>query len=225
MKGSPDVSVVEMVRMTDEWLDIASEEAGITRHWASEIARMRDEQLRLRQEGQWRSGGRTLLRALWFHHDEVVLCRGLAWLLTPDGWHGLGSAVLVGLLDALGLASEGAAGAVVVTEERRDDTRADVIVRFDGTTLLIEAKVWAPEQEQQADRLAEHWSDESATLVFLTRDGRSPATGVVSRELWKPISWGAVAALIRTAIGAHPDCEPGVREYLRTLEIYGGTPS
>lgn len=149
--------------------------------------------------------------------------RGLAWLLTPDGWHGLGSSVLDGLLDRLEVSAEGSTHAVVVTEEPRGDTRADVLIRFEGVAVLIEAKVWASEQNQQADRLAERWADEMPRLVFLTRDGRDPLTAIASRGQWCPISWGTIAEILKRAVVTRPDCEPGVREYMRTLEIYGGT--
>ena len=34
------------------------------------------------------------MHALGLQHHEVSLTAGLAWLLDPDGWHGLGSKVL-----------------------------------------------------------------------------------------------------------------------------------
>ena len=44
-----------------------------------------------------------MLHALGIRHREVYLTAGLAWLLDPDGWHGLGNQVLTGLLTELGL--------------------------------------------------------------------------------------------------------------------------
>lgn len=52
------------------------------------------------------------------------MCSGLAWLLNPDGWHGLGSAVLNGLLAKIGVHAAGSASATVALEETRHDTRA-----------------------------------------------------------------------------------------------------
>jgi len=55
---------------------------------------MRGEADSLRDQGRWRGGHRTLMHALGIQHREVFLTAGLAWLLDPDGWHGLGSRVL-----------------------------------------------------------------------------------------------------------------------------------
>lgn len=213
----------ELATLYDEWrhavpaYDLCSE-------WPATFAAMAAEERDLRSQGQWRSGGRTLMRALWLHHDEVVLCRGLAWLMTPDGWHGLGASVLNGLLAHLGQAKEGTHRAEIVTEETRQGTRADIVVRFPETCLLIEAKVWAAEQDTQADRLADLWADESPILIFLTRDGRRPTTAVLSKDAWLTLCWTDVAEVLRAAIARHSECAPGAREYLHTLETYGGTP-
>lgn len=207
--------------MAEQWSSITNG-ANSVDEWERKLALMRAEQLRLREQGLWRSGGRTLMWALGLHHDEVMLCRGLAWLLTPDGWHGLGSAALNGLLHEVGLRTEGSVDAVVAVEEYRGDTRADLVVRFEGVTVLIEAKVWANEQEDQADRLAEGWSEEKPYLVFLTRDGRSPTTACKSQGQWQPVTWTAIGRLLKSAMAKRPECEPGVAEYIRTLEIYGG---
>jgi PD-(D/E)XK nuclease superfamily len=222
MTMQPDVFAVELARMVELWESIASETNPVP-GWESEIARIRDQQARLRATGQWRSGGRTLLHALWVHHNEVMMCRGLAWLLTPDGWHGLGTAVLDGLLVHLGVPTEGSARAVVTTEESRGDTRADVLVRFEGVAVLIEAKIWALEQRQQADRLADDFGEETPHLVFLTREGNLPSTAVTSRDRWHPITWSTIAEIVASGVSTMPDCEPGVNEYQRTLEFYGGT--
>src|SRR5690606_30892102 len=142
---------VLMDEMSRSWQAISSPEVDIPQ-WTDVLHQMRHEVQGLKAQGQWRTGGRTLLNALLVHHDEVILCRGLAWLLTPDGWHGLGSKVLVGLLELLGLSTDGAGEAQVVIEEQREETRADIVVRYQEGTVLIEAKVWAGEQYEQADR-------------------------------------------------------------------------
>ena len=89
-------------------------------------------------------------------------------------------------------------------------------------TVLIEAKIWALEQRQQADRLADEWG-EGTHLVFLTREGNYPSTAVTSRDRWHLITWSTIAEIVASGVLTMPDCEPGVKEYLRTLEIYGGT--
>ncbi|KAA1419215.1 hypothetical protein F0U44_12250 [Nocardioides humilatus] len=171
---------------------------------------------------EWRSGKKTLLGALGLHHNEVAMCRGLAWLLTPNGWHGLGAAVLDELLTALDLARDDSRTARVVLEESREDTRADIVVRFGATTLLIEAKIWAGEGAQQCDRLARLWDSETPTLVFLTRSGDQPRTAIASGGRWRPLRWTDIADMIESAIEGIVGVDVGVQEYLRTLRLYGG---
>ncbi len=196
--------------------------------WELAMSSMQAEVRALRQDGRWRSGGRTLLHALGLHHDEVLLCRALAWLLTPDGWHGLGDRFIVRILHDLGLDADEASSATVAREEMRGDTRADIVVRAGSTMVLIEAKVFAPEQPRQADRLAELWSDEAPRLVFLTRDGRQPQTAMESRGDWLCLSWTELAELLAQVVDDlaqgvddGPHCAAGVHDILETLQRYG----
>lgn len=189
----------------------------------SQLALMAAEVAALRSNGAWRSGRKTLLGVLGLHHNELVMCRCLAWLLTPDAWHGLGTSVLLRLLTYLDLDVEGAGNAVVAVEESRNDTRADIVIRFGSMTVLLEAKVWAGEQPTQCDRLAQNWSDETPTLVFLTRSGSEPQTAVQSREEWRCVAWSDVADLIEQAFGDREGVDVGALEYLRTLRTYGGS--
>jgi len=204
-----------LAQMSEEWNAVL---AG----WEQSIDSMRREAAALRDQGQWRGGHRTLMHALGFQHREVYLTAGLAWLLDPDGWHGLGSKVLSGLLMRLGLLPAIDYPVSVAVEETRSggETRADLVVRMPSLTLLIEAKVYADEQPGQCDRLAEAWADEKPTLVFLTLDGRLPYTAVTSAGLWHQLAWPQVAAVIADAARAS-DCAPGVLDLLATIEIFG----
>jgi hypothetical protein len=186
------------------------------------ITSMRREVDCLRDQGRWRGGHRALMHALGIHHREVYLTAGLAWLLDPDGWHGLGNQVLAGLLARLGLPPAIEHPVTVTTEEARSEgvTRADLIVRMPGMTLLIEAKVYADEQPGQCDRLADAWAPENPSLVFLTRDGRTPWTAIRSARLWKLLTWAEVGMIVANAART-PDCAPGARELLTTIEIFG----
>ena len=204
-----------LAQMSEEWNAVL---AG----WEQSIDSMRREAAALRDQGQWRGGHRTLMHALGFQHREVYLTAGLAWLLDPDGWHGLGCKVLSGLLMLLGLLPAIDYPVSVAVEETRSggETRADLVVRMPSLTLLIEAKVYAREQPGQCDRLAEAWADEKPTLVFLTLDGRLPYTAVTSAGLWHQMAWPQVAAVIADAARAS-DCAPGVLDLLATIEIFG----
>ncbi len=70
--------------MLDEWRCLGLKGSGVA-NWETAFAAIAAEQAELRADRKWRTGGRTLLHALGLHHDEVRLCAGLAWLLTPDG--------------------------------------------------------------------------------------------------------------------------------------------
>lgn len=200
--------------MTADESDSAQPHNQILRALTSEIAELRD-------AGVWREGHKTLLGALGLHHNEVVICRGLAWLLTPDAWHGLGTAVLDELLSRCGVDAEDSARAAVVVEEVRKDTRADIVIRTGAATLLIEAKIGAGEQAQQCDRLARHWADEMPILIFLTRTGAMPRSAVASDGTWLPLSWSEIAELIETAVEGRTDLDVGVQEYLRSVKTIG----
>jgi hypothetical protein len=215
----------QLAQMSEEWnavLANSTDDKAVLAGWQQSIDSMRREAAALRDQGRWRGGHRTLMHALGFQHREVYLTAGLAWLLDPDGWHGLGSKVLSGLLVQLGLLPAIDYPVSVAVEETRSggETRADLVVRMPGLTLLIEAKVYADEQPGQCDRLAEAWADENPTLVFLTLDGRLSYTAVSSAGLWHQLAWLQVAAVIADAARAS-DCAPGVLDLLATIEIFG----
>jgi hypothetical protein len=65
------------------------------------MSSMRSEVDDLRGERRWRGRKQTLMHAQGIHYLELPLTAGLAWLLDPDGWQGLGSHVLSSLLDQL----------------------------------------------------------------------------------------------------------------------------
>lgn len=215
----------QLARMSEEWnavLASSGDDQAVVAGWQRSLDSMRREAADLRDRGLWRGGHRTLMHALGFQYREVSLTAGLAWLLDPDGWHGLGSKVLSGLLVRLGLPPAIDYPVSVAVEETRSGgaTRADLVVRMPGLTLLIESKVYAEEQPGQCDRLAEAWAEENPALVFLTLDGRLPSTAVRSAGLWHQLAWSQVAAVIADAARAS-DCAPGVLDLLATIEIFG----
>ena len=167
---------------------------------------------------EWRSGGTTLLAALGLQFQEVPLCRGLAWLLDPEGGHRMGRHFLDGLLAGLDLPASEDAPVAIRVEEGRADTRADVVVRAGGRTVIIEAKVLAGEQPRQADRLYKHWAAEDPTLVFLTRTGQAPHTAELSADRWVVRTWREMAHLAR-AVADSAGLEPsaGAREFIETI--------
>jgi hypothetical protein len=215
-----------LASMAEEWAAVLArpgDDQLVVASWVQSIDSMRREAAALRDQGRWRGSHRTLMHALGIQRSEVYLTAGLAWLLDPDGWHGLGSKVLSGLLVQLGLPPAIGYPVRVTTEETRSggETRADLVVRMPGTTLMIEAKVYADEQPEQCDRLADAWAPENPALVFLTLDGRPPRTAITtSAARWHRLAWPQVAAIIAAAARGS-DCAPGVRELLATIEVFG----
>lgn len=205
-----------------EWRELGVRDVSRVDAWDGVLATMRAEMLDLRSRGRWRTGGLTLLRQLGLHHSELILCRGLGWLLTPDGWHGLGDAFLRRFVGELGLTPGPVDGATVSLEETRGVTRADIVLRYPGACVLIEAKVFAGEQPGQADRLAREWDEEKPHLVFLTREGRAPSTAEESAGRWSVLRWSDLAAMASTVVGEGATASPGAFELIETWKNYGG---
>lgn len=182
--------------------------------WESDFSRLIDEWRAV----EWRSGGKTLLAALGLQFHEVSLCRGLAWLLDPDGGHQLGRRPLEAFLRNLDVPVVEGAPVRIRVEESREDTRADVVLGVGERTIVIEAKVHAGEQPRQADRLHTHWANENLTLLFLTRSGQAPYTAADSKDLWLARAWREVAQVMRLA-AAEAEIEPsaGAREFIEAI--------
>ncbi len=121
--------------------------------WEERYQAMRSVQRELSDKGQWLGGPRTLLAAIGVQDSELVLTAGLAWLLRPDGHHGLGSTLLSRLLGLVGIADLADYVRVVCEEVRGDDlgsglertTRADLSVYGSDWTIVCEAKIYARE--------------------------------------------------------------------------------
>lgn len=190
--------------------------------WGIRLAELRSTQRKLLSAGRWRGGPRTLLAAVDVHYRELAMTAGLAWLLRPDGHHGLGDALLSGLLNEIGLdARESVRGLRIELEEAREETRADLVLYSADWTVVVEAKTFAPEQKRQLDRLYQRWRDEpDPHFVFLTRGQRAQKTARHSRGHWQGMTWRQLADLIRDAVGARTGVAPGVHDYLNTLEAY-----
>lgn len=192
-----------------EWF--ASHSAG---DWEYDFERLTDEWRAV----EWRSGGKTLLVALGLQFNEVALCRGLAWLLDPEGGHGMGAHPLHAFLRSLEIPVLEGAPVVIHVEESRADARADMVLRVGDRTVIIEAKILAGEQPRQADRLYEHWAGDKPTLVFLTRTGHLPYTAKQSEGLWVARTWRDLAQLLRGVPGrAGLSPSAGAREYIETI--------
>lgn len=186
--------------------------------------------------GLWTSGPGDMLSILGRQRDELAHSRLIAWLMVPTNRHGLGRAVLTAFLDAIwpGEALM-RSGPVVVDLEvpgsgidengRMREARADIVLRGDGVTVVIENKVDAGEQHEQCARLYWSWAGEPGEVrwVFLTPSGRAPLTTAADpvKSAWCTMSYREFHAVVAGAIaGATPNSSIGratAIQYLETL--------
>lgn len=188
----------------DEFASYALEwaEAGVDvppADWAQEFdvaARAHDA---LVDAGQWLAGPRTLLGVLGLRHLETPHSKVLAWLLDPGSRHGLGTRLLERLVARVrpDLTPADLRRARVNVEEpcQTDDAcfgRADVVVRGNGWTIVIENKIWAGQHGSQLDVYFDAYTATEAqpTFVFLTPYGAAPRSQRPEvRAAFTPLSW------------------------------------
>ncbi|MET7352941.1 PD-(D/E)XK nuclease family protein [Streptomyces mirabilis] len=181
---------------------------------------------RLRSEGLGTAGRATALEVLGLvdlerHHQKMI-----AWLLDPSQTHQLGDRLLTSLMKRAGhgdLPAQALAEAEVLQEvEQPPGTRADIVVRTEVCTLVIELKVHATEGVRQTERLADGYAHEAApAYVFLTLHRALPLS-----DRFHPMSLSELAddleASLRSAphaVGAHgAAARTAASDYLTTLQ-------
>ncbi|WP_091115478.1 PD-(D/E)XK nuclease family protein [Geodermatophilus dictyosporus] len=209
-----------LAQMTDEWSELRDSSAADAMKiagWEQDLRTMTVEEHALRRAGRWRSGPRTLLAALGLQQRELALTAGLAWILNPEGHHGLGSLFVKEFAVLCGADAPDGGPVTITVEETREDTRADLVLRCSTFTLVLECKVWALEQPDQCRRLANLWADEDPVLVFLTPRGLAPVTAGDTEERWRCLTWADVTNRLRAATLEAPQPAYGVLDYLETL--------
>jgi hypothetical protein len=221
----------EFERVSSAWKIVeqrsADEARTLVGAWSADIARLDALERALRRQGRWQRGPSDFFGVLRIPFDEVRHCRMLAWLLDPLATHGLGDRFLKSFLDSLTPMTSsresfgGDLGDVqIVSEEPREETRADIVVYGSTWAILIEAKVLAGEQGDQGRRLEERWASDQPHFIFLTRSGRAMRTG---SSVWIPYRWSQLARTLRNCL---EDSLPGAKgagvawEYLRSMEAH-----
>lgn len=180
--------------------------ADLERRWASfdagpsvldddQVAGLLAAERRLRAAGRWVAGPTTLLEVLGLQYDEVRNCRVVRWLLDPLAPHGFGASALDLVLKRVNELAAGqglergefpdAEHATLIVEEARGSTRADIVISGPSWVVVVEAKIFAGEQDQQGHRLSDLWP--GATYVYLTRGGDEMATA--GDEPWVKMRW------------------------------------
>ncbi|MGK2849824.1 MAG: PD-(D/E)XK nuclease family protein [Candidatus Limnocylindrales bacterium] len=177
-----------------------------------------------------------MLSVLGRQRDELSHSRLIGWLLMPTGQHGLGRGFLRAFLDAVwpGEAFM-ASGAVTVEIETaasaRDEdgqlrgARADIVVRGNDVTVVIENKLDAGEQPDQCERLYWSWAADPGETrwLFLTPTGRTPVTvtSTAARAAWRTLSYAQLHTVMTAVLDQSPPSaaagRPTVLQYLATL--------
>lgn len=218
MTGQPTLDWDDVfTRLLTAWNAIPDASTPSIEEWEVRLAAMSREVADAQSVGNWRSGARSLLTALGLQHDELKLCMALEWLLQPSGHHGLGDSLLRLLCERVDVHPARYYPVAISREEKRGQTRADLIVRLPGAAILIEAKVRAGEQKTQCDRLAALWEHEDPTLVFLTPQRVDPKTAKLSAGRWHPLAWSDVAEMAGIAAARSSAPAGGVWDFIATV--------
>lgn len=155
----------------------------------------------------------NMFQALHMEQNEVVMCRFLADLLDPKGWHGRTDFLesFLKRFDILELENAEKENlhfekTCVMTEYVIDNgRRIDIVLQHPNFFIPIEAKINARDQEGQCYDYS--FYTRSAKLVYLTKNGsdpsewsRMPAGGtdggrkekILSNDRVRKISWQAM---------------------------------
>lgn len=197
--------------------------------WRRAMSDMQDQHDGLVANGRWVTGPSDFLAVINLARHENTHSRVLKWLLTPTARHGLGCSLAERLVEhcAGKVPRKPLAVKEVAFSVWRNGREADLVVWGDGFTLIIENKVDAGEQPDQADDLYANFKTETAPLfLFLTPDGRKPLTATDSdaQRAFRCISWPSVRAMIEAALAESPSVSSSatgvavVENYLRTLK-------
>lgn len=148
---------------------------------------------------------------------EVASCSVLAWLLDPDGNHGMGSIVLNILLKQLNQKQyrfpyEYGHYCHVSTEKSMGEgnkNRVDILIDAESYYLIIEAKIDAGEQEDQLSRYCKEARLRAGNkpwgVVFLTPVGhKGSTTGEWEDDIY-PVTWSALATAIDSSLSGKPN--------------------
>ncbi|MFA5762654.1 MAG: PD-(D/E)XK nuclease family protein [Bacilli bacterium] len=198
--------------------------------WESALERMSAEQEALVRAGDWVSGPADLLSVIGRSRRETYHCSIIAWLMDPTGRHLLGTRFLHELLASckrpIEVDETVLRSATIACEVSRPNSRADLVVRAPGLTVVFEAKIDHDERAHQCDDLFKDFRNEKGIcFVFLTHDGRDPtsATGD-AKEAFRTLGFGPLRkVLLEALVEARRERQSAafstVETYLETLEV------
>jgi len=209
-----------------EWIAIEdSIRQEVLERWTSTLREMENEEDELRAAGKWVRGPADVFGVLGVSRAEVRHTRFIAWLMDPSARHGLGTRFLERTLARCfpGEPFERLDRANPACEVVRAECRVDIVVWGLDFTIVIEAKVDAPEGPAQCDYQYEQFVDEPGSrFIFLSPRGRSPRTATGdAKDAFRPLSFAAIRDDLRAALADGPSDAEGrgaAADYLRTLD-------
>lgn len=156
----------------------------------------------------------NVFEALGLARKEIYHSRFIGYLLDPQGHHDQGERFLRPFLACLGLnsgvADDLSAARISVELDTAGHGRIDLVIALgDGTTIAIENKVQAGEQDRQLERYW-HWlrslgkPQDKLMLVFLTPDGRE-SLSAAQGDCVVRMSYGALATIFSEGLAQVPD--------------------
>ena len=151
--------------------------------------------------------------------DEVRNTRVLAWILNPQGSHGLGLSAMNGLLTTVNryfrptfnedlFAAPGRFCRVrtEINPNGEIADRVDIEIDAENFYLIVEVKIWAPEQPGQLERYCRQAKERPGNrpwaVIFLTPKGRMPASAGEYSDSGKivPLSWKKLASALERGL-------------------------
>lgn len=196
--------VRRLSHMMEAWTSLVGQrESEIVSTWTADLIGMMDARHKIVTAGGWAAGPSTLMGVLDLQRAEVANCSIVRWLLDPLARHGIGVRMVSRLADRLGLSIAEPSTFRAAAEVVRPQSRADVVLTSASTTIVIEAKIDAPEGPTQAARLEDDWPP-PASLVFLTVSGGILPRTAQEADRWKPLSWSWIAGAALEAMEETP---------------------
>lgn len=162
----------------------------------------------------------------------------LAWLLDPNGNHGLGDKVLRRFIQELvqqeqcPLTEEGKAHAQrmelndfsVLREYRHTDIFA--VSQKEKFLICIENKIFSKEHDNQLpryyDEIKKNYPHDTSLFIYLTPNRDLPS-GEEDQKFWQPMGYDEIIEIINTAKegkALSPDVEMVIRHYIEAVERY-----
>ena len=196
--------------------------------WNAEFSRLAKEQALLRQTGKWVSGRADLLGIIGRSRHETFHSALLAWLLHPGHRQPLGvdflQAMMVACFPDLELREADLWAASTHCEVVRQNSRADIVIQLPGALVVFEVKVDHDERHEQCNDLYRDFSRDPARFVFLTPEGRPPATATEdAAEAFRPLSFCKVREILVESRGRAGNPATGGQVALATLDSYLAT--